>query len=89
MQAKPVIGKGLRQEYLKGHAEDRFRVVSVSKPIVVPYGSFKSALLTEEWTPLEPGVREHKYYVRGIGLVSEEVVKGPPEHSTLTAVHAL
>jgi hypothetical protein len=86
MQAMPVVGKHLRQEYLKGHAEDRYQVVKVSTPIVVPYGSFKAALLTDEWTPLEPGVREQKYYARGIGLVSEQVVKGPPEHSVLTAV---
>ena len=32
-----------------------------------PFGTYKDALLTKEWTPLEPDVLDHKYYVRGIG----------------------
>jgi hypothetical protein len=33
----------------------------------VPYGSFDHALDTKEWTPLQPGFSEKKYYVRGVG----------------------
>lgn len=32
--------------------------------------------MTKEWTPLEPGVAENKYYARGVGLVLEVVVEG-------------
>ena len=39
--------------------------------------------MTEEWTPLEPGVIDHKYYVRGVGEVSEATFKGPLETSKL------
>jgi len=35
----------------------------------VPYGSFTDVVQTRDYTPLEPGVEEHKYYARGIGLV--------------------
>jgi hypothetical protein len=35
-------------------------------------------MLTEEKTPLEPGVVDHKYYVKGIGTVSEQQVAGAP-----------
>ncbi|HMJ00658.1 MAG TPA: hypothetical protein VK488_12540 [Gaiellaceae bacterium] len=35
----------------------------------------KPALLTQEWDPLEPGVIDHKLYVRGVGTVKEETVK--------------
>jgi hypothetical protein len=44
------------------------------------------ALLTKEWTPLEPGTLDHKYYVRGIGNVKEVTVKGPLERSELVSV---
>ena len=43
-------------------------------------------MLTEEWTPLEPGVLDHKYYIRGIGTVLEKSVKGPAERNTLVEV---
>jgi hypothetical protein len=33
-------------------------------------------MLTEEKTPLEPGVVDHKYYVQGIGTVKEQQVAG-------------
>ena len=40
-------------------------------------------LLTEEWTPLEPGVLDHKLYVRGIGTVLEQAIKGGDERLAL------
>ena len=72
MPPRPHVGQGFRQEYYKGHAEDHFRVVSTTGSVKVRYGSWSgNVLVTEEWTPLEPGVREHKYWVRGIGKVKE------------------
>jgi hypothetical protein len=65
------IGVDYRQEYYKGHAEDHFVVTDLSVPVTVPYGSFQNALRTKEFTPLEPGVVDHKYYVRGVGVVKE------------------
>ena len=52
----------------------------------MPYVSSRRALLTKEWTPLEPRVLDHKYYVRGIGMVLEQSVKGPPERNELLNV---
>jgi hypothetical protein len=86
MPAHPRIGQTARQEYYKGHAEDHFRVLSVSARVRTPAGSSPSALLTEEWTPLEPGVLDHKVYARGIGTVSERTVKGGSERNTLVSV---
>jgi hypothetical protein len=79
MPAKPKIGQTFRQEYYKGHAEDHFTVLDLAASVSVPYGSSKHALLTKEFTPLEPGVLDHKLYVRGIGEVKEETVKGGSE----------
>jgi hypothetical protein len=75
MPARPQVGQEFRQEYYKGHAEDRFRVVSASTPVRVPYTGSRRALVTKEWTPLEPGAVGHKYYVRGVGLVQESAGK--------------
>jgi hypothetical protein len=39
----------------------------LNESVTVPYGSFDQALETREWTPLQPGFSEKKYYVRGVG----------------------
>ena len=85
MPAHPRLGAAFAQEHFPGHAEDRFRVIRRAVAVTVPYGAFR-ALMTREWTPLEPGVREHKLYARGIGLISERTVKGPQEHDELVSI---
>jgi hypothetical protein len=86
MPAHPRVGQTGRQEYLRGEAEDHFRVKSLRAHVSTPGASSRHALLTEEWTPLEPGVIDHKYYVRGIGTVLEQTVKGGDERNTLVSV---
>jgi hypothetical protein len=76
MPARPRVGQSGREEFYKGHAEDYFKVVSL----------FGNMLLTQEWTPLEPGVLDHKLYVRGIGTVLERSVKGGNELNELVSV---
>jgi hypothetical protein len=49
----------------------------------VPAVSSHRALLTKEWTPLEPDVVDHKLYVRGIGLVDERTIRGGDERNAL------
>lgn len=85
MPAHPAVGRSYRQEYYEGHAEDRFRIVRLHARVRVPYVSSSHAMLTEETTPLEPGVVDHKYYVRGIGTVREESVKGGSERLALVS----
>ena len=87
MPARPRVGQSARQEYLKGHAEDHFQVLSLASSVHVPYVTSKHALLTKEWTPLEPDVLDHKVYVRGIGMVKEQTVKGGDERSVLVSLH--
>ena len=86
MPAAPRPGQSFRQEYLKGQAEDHFQVLRLGASVTVPAARYPRAMLTREWTPLEPGVIDHKYYVRGIGEVSEETFKGPLETSKLVSV---
>jgi hypothetical protein len=86
MPARPVPGRTGRQEFFKGHAEDHFEVLSLHASVRVPYTSSSNALLTKEWTPLEPAVLDHKLYVRGIGTVLEQTVKGGDERLELVSV---
>ena len=83
MPADPQVGTGGYQEYLAGQALDQYKVVSTNASVKVPYGSFTGALQTRETTALEPGNVDTKYYVKGIGQVAEQTVKGPKETSLL------
>jgi Ca2+-binding RTX toxin-like protein len=71
MEAHPHVGDRYDQEHAAGVAEDKARVDSLNAHATVPYGSFGHVLDTAEFTPLEPGVVEHKFYARGIGEVLE------------------
>jgi hypothetical protein len=84
MPADPHIGQSGRQEYYKGHAEDHYKVIGLFHTVNAP--SRKNTLLTQEWTPLEPGVLDHKMYVRGIGTVLEQTERGGNERNELLSV---
>src|SRR5262249_26113914 len=86
MPAHPAVGVSGRQEYLKGHAEDHYRVRALNASVTTPALSSAHALLTEEWSPLEPGVLDHKLYVRGVGIVLDQTVKGGDERNALLSV---
>jgi len=86
MPAHPVPGRFGRQEYYKGQAEDHFEVLGLRAAVSVPFVSSRRALLTKEWTPLEPRVVDHKLYVRGIGTVLEQTVRGGDERNALVSV---
>jgi hypothetical protein len=86
MFANPKVGRSAEQEHFRGHAEDHFRVMDLSASVTVPYGTFNHALRTKEWTPLEPGIRDAKFYVHGLGEVKEVTVKGPRETLKLVQV---
>jgi hypothetical protein len=86
MPADPHVGQTGRQEYYKGHAEDHFRVIRYPTLVATGAVSSRRALLTKEWTPLEPGVIDHKFYVRGVGTVLEVTVRGPKEVNMLISL---
>jgi hypothetical protein len=71
MKARPAVGDSYRQEYYAERAEDMGEVLALVDSVTVPYGSFSGVLVTRDWTPLEPGVEERKYYAPGLGLVLE------------------
>jgi hypothetical protein len=67
--ARPAVGTTYRQEYYKGEAEDRAKVLSVDERAEVPFGSFDQLLMTKDTTPLQPKMLEHKFYAKGVGPV--------------------
>ena len=70
MLGTPVIGRTYRQESSWANAEDIGKVVSLKGDEVSPGAKCaKQCLLTSEFSPLEPGHTESKYYVRGIGNI--------------------
>jgi hypothetical protein len=83
MTANPQVGDTHRQEYWAGQAEDQYWLVDLGQHISVPFGRFTHAALTLEWTRLEPGGIDRKYYVRGIGVVKEVAAQGPKETANL------
>ena len=87
MPAHPRAGMQYRQEYLAGEAEDHARVLSLDDQAEVPAGHYRNALLTKEWTPLEPDGLEYKLYARGVGQVLALTVSGGWEREQLISFH--
>jgi hypothetical protein len=86
MTPHPHRGPSYHQEDLPGHAEDVYTVVRREAGVTVPMLRTNDALLTRETTVLEPGVLDHKYYVRDIGTVREVTVKGGSESLRLVSL---
>lgn len=63
------------QEIAPKVAMDRAEIVSLNSTVNTPAGEFKNCLKMEETTPLEPGVKEYKYYAAGVGLVQDGDLK--------------
>ena len=75
MPGLPLLGARYYQEMAPKVAMDRAAIVSVADTLKTPAGTFTNVLRTEETTPLEPGVKEAKYYARGIGLIQDGSLK--------------
>jgi hypothetical protein len=86
MPENPKVGESYRQEYYEGEAEDMARPLKLDGAVEVPYGSYHDVLVTDEWTPLDKKVAEHKFYAPGVGNVKEVATKGPRETLTLVDV---
>ena len=86
MEARPQVGDRYQQELAPGVAEDMARVIGLDESACVVYGCFDGLLLTKEWTPLERGVAEWKYYARDVGFVLGIMVQGGDERTELVNI---
>ena len=69
MHAHPKPGDPYRQEYKKGEAEDMGQVLSVKETVKVRASTYKNCVKTKDWSAIETGNGEHKYYSKEVGNV--------------------
>ena len=86
MEANPKKGDKYQQEFATGVAEDMAQVLGYKDSLCVRYRCFEDVLVTKEWTPLEKGVVENKYYAEGVGFIFGIMVKGGDEQSELVRI---
>lgn len=94
MEANPQVGDAYYQEFAPNDgAVDQAEVVSLDQSISTRLGNFSNVLQTLEFTALDPGIFEFKYYVPNIGLalIEEELDKNlepnfSPELASITSV---
>lgn len=68
----PVVGLTYRQEFALGNAEDAVEILSFTADEAVPAAACNhTCLKTRDFTPLEPGQEEIKYYALNIGRILE------------------
>jgi hypothetical protein len=84
MLADPRPGISYRQEYYEDEAEDEAKVLRLNAKVTLENGeSYEDCLETKEWTRLDPGHIEHKFYAPGVGLIFVEELKGKTVHVNL------
>lgn len=86
MAAHARVGQSFLQENYPGHAEDRFRIRTMHGHVSSPLMSSTHGMVTREWTKLEPGVVDNKFYIRDIGEIAERTVKGGHDHQRLVSL---
>lgn len=88
MVADPQLGT----RFLQGWAPeinflDSAVVYQTGQRVCVPYNCFENVLVTDEWSPLEPGSgHQRKYYAPGMGIVRVTAVEDP-EAETLELIN--
>jgi hypothetical protein len=84
--ANPHVGDQYRQENSPGIVEDMAKIINLDETVTVEYGTFNHCIETTEWTPIEPGIRSHKFYAPGFGTVLETSTKQGGERVELISV---
>jgi hypothetical protein len=85
MPADPTVGLTYREEYYKGQAEDRSKVLALGQQVQAPAGHFTDAILTDDYSPIEPDISEYKLYARGVGPVVAVSISGESEREDLVS----
>ena len=86
MPANPKVGDRYQQENAPDVAEDMAQVRSLDESACVSYDCYSDVLKTKEWSPLDKGVVENKYYAADVGLILALTVKGGDELSELVGI---
>jgi hypothetical protein len=71
MPGNPSVKMKYYQEIAPGIAMDRAEIVSLSDTCKTPAGTF-TCMKVKEGSAMEPGLTEHKYHARDIGLLGDQ-----------------
>ncbi|MBI4228264.1 MAG: hypothetical protein HY693_00945 [Deltaproteobacteria bacterium] len=72
MLAEPEVGLVYNEEVAPGIAEDIAEVTDLGEPIEVLDEIFFDTLTTLDCSPLDPGARDTKVYIRDMGIARDE-----------------
>lgn len=87
MEGVSHVGDVYRQEYAPAVARDTAQVLSLTAFACAPYNCyFGNVVMTKEFSPLEPGIIEHKWFAPGVGELKAEIVKGGVEQTQLVSI---
>jgi hypothetical protein len=89
MEAKPKVGDVYRQEYAISEAEDSAEVIALGQSTSVARKTYNNALVTHEFSGLEPSANERKFYVPNVGnvLTIDDETGERSELVSITTVH--
>lgn len=76
MLADPQKGDFYFQEFYEEEAEDQGKVLNFLSSVYTDFNDYEDCLKTKEWTALDSGAVEHKFYCYGVGLVFIEELHG-------------
>jgi hypothetical protein len=86
MPAFPTVGDTYHQANVAGIAEDQAEVLSTTEAFESVFGAFQNAVKIKQWSPLEAGHVEHRYYAAGIGFVLMIMAEGGEGRIELTEI---
>jgi hypothetical protein len=82
----PTVGDAYRQEFAAGVAEDRAEILSVDESATVQAGSFQHCVKTKDFSDLEPGVTENKFFCPNTGQILAVTVQGGTGREELVSI---
>jgi hypothetical protein len=76
VSARPRVGDGYANGYLRGRFERRSQVMSLTATVALPRGRYHGALETQDQSGLAPVVAMQSFFARGVGLVAQQTITG-------------
>jgi hypothetical protein len=71
MPGNPKPGQRFYQEQAPGVGMDRTEILSVDEKLTTPAGTFDHCVHVVETSPIEKGLKDHKWYAPGVGLARD------------------
>jgi hypothetical protein len=71
MPGNPKPGQRFYQEQAPGVGMDRTEILAVNEKVTTPAGTFERCVHVVETSPIEKGLKDHKWYAPGVGQVRD------------------